>query len=122
MTATILIVDDYPVIQRTLSHTLTKHGYEVHIAGDGLAALALLSGAAVDAAIVDIAMPEMDGLTLLQTLRADARHVDLPVIILTASGQDEDRMAAEAAGATRFLNKPVSSHQLLETVAEVLNG
>jgi CheY-like chemotaxis protein len=115
---TILIVEDYPVTQRVLGTTLRNEGYTVVIAAHGLEALEALANTAVDLALVDIAMPEMDGLTLLQHLRADPRYRQLPVVMLTASGQDEDRAQALALGANGFLTKPASSQELVSTISQ----
>ena len=73
--ATILVVDDYPVTQRVLSHILRKDGHTVVIAANGREGLERLEaeGAAFDLAILDIAMPEMDGLTMLRRVRAQER-------------------------------------------------
>lgn len=114
--AKILIVEDYPVTQRVLSLTLKNSGHDVHIANHGVEALAQLNREPVDLALVDIAMPEMDGLELLRQLRNDERYNALPVIMLTASGQDEDRATAINIGADGFLTKPTSSRELLETI------
>ncbi len=114
--AKILIVEDYPVTQRVLSLTLKNSGHDVHIANHGVEALAQLNREPVDLALVDIAMPEMDGLELLRQLRNDERYNALPVIMLTASGQDEDRAMAINIGADGFLTKPTSSRELLETI------
>ncbi len=114
--AKILIVEDYPVTQRVLSLTLKNSGHDVQIASHGFEALEQLNLGPVDLALVDIAMPEMDGLELLRQLRNDSRYNALPVIMLTASGQDEDRAAALTIGADGFLTKPTSSRELLETI------
>ena len=114
--AKILIVEDYPVTQRVLSLTLKNSGHDVQIANHGVEALQQLDIAPVDLALVDIAMPEMDGLELLRHLRSDKRYNALPVIMLTASGQDEDRQTALNIGADGFLTKPTSSRELLETI------
>jgi CheY-like chemotaxis protein len=116
--ATILIVEDYPVTQRVLSLTLKNNGHDAVIAGNGIEALERLAEISVDMALVDIAMPEMDGIELLHRLRSDARYQSLPVVMLTASGQDEDRSMALAAGANGFLTKPASSRELIDTVAQ----
>jgi CheY-like chemotaxis protein len=113
---TILVVDDYPVTRRILGYTLRKHGYEVVSASDGEEALARLSEMPVDMAIVDIAMPGMDGISLLKLIRADPQLRDLPVVMLSASGQDQDRITAREEGANAFLSKPSSSHELLDSV------
>jgi len=65
-------------------------------------------------------MPEMDGLSLLQAMRADARWRHLPVIMITASGQDQDRLEAQAAGVDGFLTKPIGSYELLDLVGQLV--
>ncbi len=118
---TILVVDDYAVTQRVLSHILRQGGFESLAALNGREALQILNARAIDLILCDIAMPEMDGLELLVHLRGDDRFDDLPIIMLTASGQDDDRMMAERAGADGFLTKPASSGELLEMIHKFLN-
>ena len=120
--ANILIVEDNVTQRRILSYTLRKHGHSVVQARDGHEALHQLANAEVAMAFVDFAMPEMDGLTLLHTLRADARYRALPVVMLTASGLDEDRQAAELEGVNCFLTKPISSHELIDAVDQFVFG
>jgi CheY-like chemotaxis protein len=119
--ATVLVVDDQPVIQRVLGAQLRKSGHDPETCGCARDALVRLGETTFDLAIFDIAMPEMDGLSLLRLLRQDSRFAQLPIIMLTASGQDEDRVAAFAAGAAAFLNKPASSWELAETIDRVLH-
>jgi len=116
----ILIVDDSQVIQRVLSLQLRKNGYEVVVAGSAAEALQRLEQAPVDLVIMDIAMPEVDGLTLLRQVRSDPCFQKLPIIMLTASGQDQDRLTAREAGANDFLSKPTSSRELLDAVQRLL--
>lgn len=116
----ILVVDDYSVTQRVMGLILQQGGYTHIAAWNGIEALELLEAMPVDLVICDIAMPEMDGLELLSHLRSDPRYAHLPVIMLTASGQDEDRVLAESAGADGFLSKPASSGEILETVTQFL--
>ncbi|NWG16829.1 MAG: response regulator [Chloroflexi bacterium] len=113
---TILVVDDQPITLRVLGLTLRNEGYDIVTAEDGLEALSRLDETPVDLVLLDIAMPRLDGITLLRTLRASERHAALPVIMLTANGQDSVRKAALAAGADGFLTKPTSSRELIETV------
>ena len=120
--ANILIVDDYAVTQRVLGHILKHGGYETFSALNGLEAIEIFQEEVIDLVICDIAMPEMNGIALLQHIRADANLNALPVIMLTASGQDEDRVQAELEGASGFLTKPVSSDELLTTVAAYLEA
>jgi CheY-like chemotaxis protein len=112
----ILLVEDSPVTQRMLSVILHKHGHHVIIAADGLEALQCLEFTSVDLVLCDLSMPKMDGLTFLRHLKVDKRYAHLPVIMLTASGWDEDYESAQAEGVSGFLTKPTSSHELIETV------
>lgn len=120
--ATILVVDDSAVSRRMLGYTLQNDGHTVVLACDGHEALALLEQQHVDLVIADLAMPGMDGLTLLARIRADQRLNKLRLIMLTASGQDQDRLDAQLAGASDFLTKPTSSRDLLATVNRLLEA
>lgn len=118
--ATILTVDDDPVTRRVLGAQLRKAGHTGVTAGSGKEALKQLIEVRCDLAILDIGLPDMDGLALLRILRADAAHRTMPVIMLTASGQEADCAKAEAEGANAFLLKPTSSNELIQTVSRVL--
>lgn len=120
--ATILIAEDHLVTQRVLTKRLRDAGHQVITATNGQDALTELTTgvAAVDLVITDLAMPQVDGLTLLREIRADAEIANLPVIVLTASALDEQRQAALAAGASGFLEKPVSSWELESTLSRFL--
>ncbi len=113
---TILVVDDYSVTIRVLSTQLRKGGYDVVTASNGSEALSQLEQQKIDLAIVDIAMPDMDGITLLEQVRSNQRLAGLPIVMLTASVLDDDRLRALKAGASGFLTKPVSSWELLDIV------
>jgi two-component system, chemotaxis family, chemotaxis protein CheY len=119
--ATILVVDDYSTSQRLLSFILRQHNHTVVTAIHGLNALDQLAKLPVDLVITDLDMPEMDGLTLLQQLRADPRLMSLPVIILTGSAHEQDNARTKAAGATSFLTKPVESEELILMVNRLLS-
>ena len=119
--ASILVVDDYVVTQRVLGTQLRKGGYEVTTASSGQEALYFLTQRKFNLAIIDVAMPEMDGITLLEKVRKDYGEGKLPVIMLTASALDEDRIRAQAAGANNFLTKPISSWELLDVVSRQLS-
>lgn len=118
--ATILIADDSLVIQRLLGLTLQRAGHIVETADDGRIALELLAHESFDLLIADLAMPGVDGLMLVRQMRADPRFADLPVIMLTSSGEDGDRLSADAEGVNAFLTKPTSSTELIETVNRLL--
>jgi two-component system, chemotaxis family, chemotaxis protein CheY len=120
--ATILVVDDSPVMQRLLTLMLERNEHEVIAAGNGREATTYLEQRRVDLIITDVNMPEMDGLTLLQQLRANSRHKDLPVVVLTASSQEGIRRIAAQRGANGFLTRPTSSWELKEIVNHCLPG
>lgn len=116
----ILVVDDYVVTQRVLSAQLRKGGYEVTVAGSGCEALSYLKTQRFDLAIIDVAMPDMDGITLLEQIHPSNRETHMPIIMLTASVLDDDRERARHAGAAEFLTKPISSWELLAVVERQL--
>ena len=118
--ATILVVDDYAVTQRMLTYQLLKQGHQVVTANNGYEALDSLNDQNVDLMIVDLAMPEMDGLTVLRQLRSSHRHQSLPIIMLTASGREQDRTQAIKAGVDSFLTKPINVWQLVNIVDDLL--
>ena len=89
--AKILIVDDEPRIRELIREHLQYAGYVCEEAGDGSAALSLLSGGGYDLVILDLMMPFMDGMTCLREMRN--RHINTPVIILTARGEEYDKLA-----------------------------
>jgi two-component system phosphate regulon response regulator PhoB len=87
---------------------------------DGAEALASVGARKPDLAVLDIAMPEVDGLEVLRRLRADAMTSDLPVVLLSARAQKVDVERGFAIGATAYLKKPFSPRELREHVAELL--
>lgn len=119
---TILVADDDPVSQRMLGIILGRLGHTVVPAMNGQEALDQLHVGPVDLVILDLAMPVMDGVTALRTLRADARFERLPVIMLTASGLERDARTARAEGASEFLTKPFRSHELIDKLEYLLGG
>ena len=118
--ATILVVDDYSTSQRLLGFILRQNDHTVVTATNGLGALEQIAARSIDLVITDLSMPEMDGMTLLQELRANPEFQNLPVIILTGSAYAQDNTRAKAAGATSFLTKPVESEELIAMVTRLL--
>lgn len=116
----ILVVDDEPVTQLMLGLMLQRSNYKVITAVDGQEAMNHLANEKIDLAIIDVNMPKMDGMTMLQRLRADKRFEKLPVIMFTAQGQERIRQEAAQKGATGFLTKPASSTEVTNTVARFL--
>jgi DNA-binding NtrC family response regulator len=116
--ARILVVDDEPNLRATLGRALSLAGHETGEAEDGQAALDALDGGGYELAIVDLSMPVMDGLQLLEQLRE--RGAAIPVIILTAHGSVERAVAALHRGAVDFLEKPPVRDHLLHAVEKAL--
>ena len=108
----ILVAEDNIVMQKLLTKRLQMAGHEVRMASNGMEALALLEAAVADLILSDIAMPQMDGLTLLRRVRSDQRFVDVPFVLLTTSVLDQHRLEAREGGADGYLQKPVSSWEL----------
>ncbi len=103
--ARILVVDDEPNARSGLEKLLRQDGYEVDVADDGVAALAIAGDRPPDLVVTDLKMPRMDGVELLKHLRA--QDVDLPVLMVTAFGDVSSAVKAMRAGAEDYLTKPV---------------
>jgi two-component system chemotaxis response regulator CheY len=119
--AKILVVDDTILTQRLLEVMLRRINHSTISALNGLEALVCLNETSFDLIITDINMPEMDGLSFLDELRADSRHKDVPVIVMTASGLPYIPRMVTQKGATIFLAQPFSSRELTEAVTKCLD-
>jgi two-component system chemotaxis response regulator CheY len=118
--AHILAVDDSRSVIKMVEFALKSRGYAVTTAEDGEAALAALRQTAFDLLVLDINMPCLDGLALLQIIRAKDEWRALPVVMLTTEGQEADRDRALALGATAYMTKPFKPSDLLDRVARLL--
>ncbi|MEO9902910.1 response regulator [Nisaea sp.] len=117
MTKRVFIAEDEPNILESLSFLLGREGWEVTSALDGNSAMEQLSdGTLPDVVILDIMLPHRNGFDILRQLRASPRTRDLPVIVLTAKGQEKDRKTAEEIGANAFVTKPFSNKDVVEQV------
>ena len=116
--AKILIVDDEPRIRELIREHLQYSGYVCEEAGDGSAALSLLSGGGFDLVILDLMMPFMDGMTCLREMRS--RKMTTPVIMLTARGEEYDKLTGLESGADDYVVKPFSPRELVARVKAVL--
>ncbi len=116
----ILVVDDDQAVRDALRRALTMQGYSVELAADGREALEKLTGNgdAIDLAIVDILMPNVDGLELTRRLRGDGNR--LPILMLTARDQVSDRVSGLEAGADDYLVKPFALEELVARVRALL--
>lgn len=117
----VLVADDEPHIGRIIQMKLEAGPYRVTLVPDGRAALdALRSDEPLDVVLLDIMMPHATGLEVLEEARKLPHRQKTPVIILTAKGQDSDRVRAMALGATDFFTKPFSPKKLLARVDELV--
>ena len=113
----ILLVDDDPNILELVNIHLSQAGYEVMKATNGLEALAFLDEELPDLAVIDVMMPKMDGYTLTKRLRAEA---DIPVLLLTAKGELEDKEKGFLAGSDDYVVKPFEPKELLFRINAIL--
>ena len=118
----ILIVDDNLSVLRLLEHTLTKEGYEIITAKNGIEGLKMAAEEAPDLTILDVMLPGMDGFEVCHRLRGEAKTVNIPVLMLSAKGQPIDRETGLRVGADEYLTKPVERLQLLDNVQKLING
>jgi two-component system, OmpR family, alkaline phosphatase synthesis response regulator PhoP len=119
--AHLLIAEDEPHIRRILITIMESSGFEVDVALDGREALERLSSETpYDLVLMDLLMPYLTGLDVLAQARKMPHRKDLPVVILTAKGQDADRERAISLGAADFVTKPFSPKKLLKRVDQLL--
>ena len=114
----ILVIDDEPSIRNLLDTLLTRKGYTVVLADGGQKGLELLRREHPDAVVLDLKMPEMDGIAVLQQLRG-AGHA-LPVIVLTGAGTSELERQVQALGVTEYVAKEFSLHRLGDALKRLL--
>jgi DNA-binding response OmpR family regulator len=118
--ARVLVVEDSPDIAELIAHYLTGAGYGVTVIGNGADGLRLARQAPPDAIVLDLMLPGMDGLHVCQALRGDASTAAIPVIMLTARGEEADRIRGLELGADDYLTKPFSPKELVARVAALL--
>ncbi|BBD07497.1 response regulator [Desulfovibrio ferrophilus] len=117
--ALIMTVDDSASVRQMVSFTLKNAGHEVIEACDGKDALSKLSGP-IKMVITDLNMPNMDGITLIKNVRANASYKFVPIIMLTTESQASKKQEGKSAGATGWVVKPFKPEQLLAVVKKVL--
>ena len=116
----VLVADDEPHIGRIIKMKLEQGPFRVTLAYDGREALEILAREHdIELVLLDLMMPEKSGLDVLAAIRADARTKDLPCIILTAAGQEQQHRRAMELGASEFLTKPFSPKKLYARTAEL---
>lgn len=122
MTKQVLLAEDEPNIIESLTFLLERAGFSVDVVTNGRQALNTVLSNIPDVLILDVMLPELDGYEILRQLRADQRAISLPVIMLTAKGQREDRETALECGANLFITKPFSNTEVIEAVEQLANS
>jgi CheY-like chemotaxis protein len=120
--ATVLIVDDNEDNVRIVSTILLARGFEVRIARDGKAALESIRQQTPDLVLLDVMMPGLDGMQVLDHIKGDPRSAAIPVIMVTAKTQDDDLLDGYRYGADYYVTKPFTSRQLLYAISLVLGA
>jgi phosphate regulon transcriptional regulator PhoB len=120
MSQTILVVDDEKDLVDLVAYNLTKAGYKVERAYDGPSALRLAAGRAPQLIILDLMLPGMDGLEVCRKLRSEPKSRTLPILMLTAKGEETDKVVGLEMGADDYLTKPFSPRELVARVRALL--
>jgi len=121
--ANILVVEDSPTMRQLISFAMKRiPDSRVIEATDGVDALKKLSSEKIDLILADINMPVMDGLKLVSLVRGNTAFKDIPIIMVTTEGAEEDRKRAIAIGANAYLPKPIQTQELLKLVTSFLSG
>ena len=115
--ANVLVVDDEPILRETISYTLVREGFAVHVASDGEEALELARTTNPDVIVLDIMLPRIDGLQVLRSLRATST---VPIILLSARGDEIDRVLGLELGADDYLAKPFAMRELIARVRAIV--
>jgi two-component system chemotaxis response regulator CheY len=116
-----LVVEDSPTMRQLIVFALSRiRTLKVVEADDGVDALKKLAQRRFDVMITDINMPMMDGLKLVSMLRKDANHREMPIVIITTEGAQEDRQRALSLGANAYITKPIQAPQVIQKVKELL--
>ncbi len=116
----ILTVDDSSTMRQMIAFTLKGANFEVVEAGDGVEALEVAKGKKLSLVITDVNMPRMDGITLVQRLRALPEFKFTPILVLTTESDAAMKQKGKEAGATGWIVKPFSPEKLLDVVNKVL--
>jgi two-component system chemotaxis response regulator CheY len=116
-----LVVEDSPPMRKLIVFALSRiRGLTVIEADDGVDALRRIAATKFDIIITDINMPILDGLKLVKRLRADEAYREVPIVIITTEGGEEDRQRALALGANAYITKPIQAPQVIQLVRDAL--
>ena len=120
MAVDVLIAEDEPSILESLDFILRRAGWSIDSVTDGEAVLERVRRNRPRVLVLDVMLPKRSGFDVLKQLRADGETKDLPVLILTAKGQQQDRRIAEELGADGFVTKPYSNSEVVGAVRQLL--
>ncbi len=121
MSHKVLVVEDSPTMRQLITFTLKRlQDVEIVEANDGVDGLKKISGGKFDLILTDINMPIMDGIKLVSLIRKDQNNKDVPIVVITTEGGQEDRDRAIALGANSYITKPIHSVNLLDTAKKLL--
>lgn len=120
MVKKVLIVDDCRTTRKLISYIVKELGHEILNASNGVEALETMAANSVDLLVTDLNMPQMDGFELSSRLRKNGSYKDLPIIMITTEGSEEDRRMGKEAGITTFMTKPVSPHLLVKEIKKLI--
>lgn len=116
MTIRVLIAEDEPHIVESLSFVLGREGFDVSAVLDGESVLEQLRSDRPDVVILDVMLPQLNGFEVLKRIKSEPSLAAIPVVILTAKGQAQDRRMAEEIGVDGFMTKPFSNREIVEEV------
>lgn len=119
MAKRVLLAEDEPNIVESLTFLLERAGFKVEVQSDGRQVVSAAKADTPDVLILDVMLPGLDGYEILRQLRADQRSEGLPVLMLTAKGQREDRETALEHGADLFMTKPFANSEIVAAVKEL---
>lgn len=122
MAKRVLLAEDEPNIVESLTFLMERAGFDISAESDGRMALEEALSNPPDILILDVMLPELDGYEILRQLRADRRTERLPILMLTAKGQREDRETALECGADLFITKPFSNSEIVAAVELLAAG
>ena len=120
MSASILVVEDEPGIQELIKFNLGHHGHEVTVASDAEEALVRMRDSVPDLILLDWMLPGASGIELARKVRADPRLKEVPIIMLTARGDERDKVLGLETGADDYITKPFSPRELMARIKAVL--
>lgn len=120
MSKSVLIIEDEPFIIEALSFLLEREGFQLSAYSDGEGCIDFITKIKPDLIILDMMLPNISGMQILENLRNSTEFQNLPVLMLTAKGQTKDRQAAENAGASLFMTKPFSNDEIIANVHKLL--